>query len=391
MHIVAYEANPRRRLVCVGYGAVMESAESPVLPHYGNGCIDGVVPALLRGEANDWLPEPVKGSRCVVMLVLDGLGSAIIDENRSLLPELAAMDGGSITTVVPSTTATALTSLTTGLSPAEHGIVGYRQRAEGEVLNTLLWRTDSGRRPPEPFMVQRHTPFLGREVPVVTRSEFLTTGFTDVHLRGAPFMGWSTIAVLVEQCRALAAERRQLIYSYYPGVDTVAHEFGLHGPYFLAEISFADELVGRLLDVLSPDVTLLVTADHGQVHVGEGWLGLEPLGDLVASCSGEGRFRWVTAPRGGAAALSEAARERFGGDAWVMERDELLEGGWLGPKPASSNVRRRLGDVVLAAKGTAAFVDPQLPGEANLVGAHGSFTAAEMYVPLLAARGRASK
>ena len=39
---------------------------------------------------------------------------------------LAALRGGPITSVVPSTTATALTSLTVGVPPAEHGIVGYR-------------------------------------------------------------------------------------------------------------------------------------------------------------------------------------------------------------------------------------------------------------------------
>ena len=38
------------------------------------------------------------------------------------------MTGGPITSVVPSTTATALTSITTGLSPGEHGVVGLPHR-----------------------------------------------------------------------------------------------------------------------------------------------------------------------------------------------------------------------------------------------------------------------
>ena len=46
-----------------------------------------------------------------------------------------------------------------------------------------------------------------------------------------------------------------------------------------------------------------------------------------------------------------------------------------------------MGDVVLAAREPVAFVDPALPREARLVSAHGSLTAAEMLVPLLAARG----
>ncbi len=110
------------------------------------------------------------------------------------------MEGGPITTVVPATTASALTSITTGLAPAQHGILGYRMLVGGEVLNVLRWSVHGGGRPPDPFDVQRHTAFLGRPVPVVTKSEFRTTGFTEAHLRGGRFVGWHTTAALVEHC-----------------------------------------------------------------------------------------------------------------------------------------------------------------------------------------------
>ena len=44
------------------------------------------------------------------------------------------------------------------------------------VLNVLRWTVPGRGRPPDPFDVQRHAPFLGREVPVVTRTEFRDTG-----------------------------------------------------------------------------------------------------------------------------------------------------------------------------------------------------------------------
>ncbi len=116
------------------------------------------------------------------------------------MPTLRGMIGGPITTVVPSTTSTALTSITTGLAPAQHGIVGYRMLVGREVLNVLRWSTADGRRIPDPFDIQRHTAFMGRDVPAVTRAEFRTTGFTRAHLRGARFLGWHTTATLVELC-----------------------------------------------------------------------------------------------------------------------------------------------------------------------------------------------
>ena len=59
------------------------------------------------------------------------------------------------------------------------------------------------------------------------------------------------------------------LYAYYPGVDTVAHEFGLAPPYLDAELQFVDGLVGRFRDALPPEAALLVTADHGQMEVGD--------------------------------------------------------------------------------------------------------------------------
>jgi arylsulfatase A-like enzyme len=235
--------------------------------------------------------------------------------------------------------------------------------------------------------VQRHAPFLGRSVPVVTRSEFRSSGFTGAHLRDVPFEGWSTPAVLVERCRTLVAAGNPLVYSYYPGVDTVAHEFGLAAPYLAAELAFADELVGRLLDALAPEVALVVTADHGQVEVEE-WVDLAPLGPLVTGASGEGRFRWIEGPRGAGDELAAAAADAFGHQAWVRTREEVIEAGWLGPPHAGATHRRRLGDVALVPFAPVGFVDPAMPRERHLVGAHGSLTSAEMLVPLLAGRGR---
>ena len=61
---------------------------------------------------------------------------------------------------------------------------------------------------------------------------------------------------------------------------------------------------------------------------------------------------------------------------------ELLDEGWLGPDPRGP-ARRRVGDVVLAARDAVGFVDPTFPRETGLRSAHGSMTPpSEMLVPL---------
>jgi Type I phosphodiesterase / nucleotide pyrophosphatase len=360
----------------------------PVRPDYGGACITGLVPALVGAQPAPWLPPPVDGAAAVVLLLLDGLGWQAVESHPSELAVLRGLEGGPVTTVAPSTTASALTSLATGLAPSQHGIVGFRMRVDGSILNVLRWQPSGARGSPDPFRVQRHDAFLGRPVPVVTRSEFRHSAFTDAQLRGTRFVGWSTVSSLIVHCRRLVTAGERLVYAYYPGVDTIAHEHGLRSDFYRAELRAADALVSRLLDALPESAALLVTSDHGQLHIEpESWIKLPALEPLIGLQAGDARFRYLYAKRGAAAELAEAAHAEAGAHAWVLTREQLLDEGWLGPRPTGS-IGGRIGDVVLAARDPVGFVDPALPQEATLLAMHGSLTPDEMQVPLLAGRGR---
>jgi predicted AlkP superfamily pyrophosphatase or phosphodiesterase len=364
--------------------------DEPLRPDYDGAWVGALMPALLGGEVLPWLPEVAATAQSVVLLVLDGLGWSAVQQQRHALPTLAGMQGGPITAVVPSTTAAALTSISTGLAPAQHGMVGYRMRVCGVLLNVLRWKVTGGNAP-DPLRVQPVPPFLGRKVPVVTRADFRDGGFTAAHLRGSEFVGWQTTAILVEHVYRLVAAGRTFVYAYYDGVDKVAHAYGLVNGFMAAELAETDRLVGILLDRLPGDCALLVTADHGQVAAGKGdFISLSAIHHLVAAYAGESRFRFLYALPGAANELLAAARERFSDVAWVFARDELFDGGWLG-HGATTEIRRRVGDVVLAARAQVAFADPTNPRELSLVAHHGSLTPDEMLVPLLAARGRAER
>jgi len=366
----------------------MAPTQKPVLPHYGGGCLTSVVAALLDPPevVPDWLPEPAAHARQVVLLVLDGLGWDQLRQRPRLAPTLHGMVGTRITSVAPTTTATALTSLTTGLPPAVHGVVGYRvQVARGEVMNVLRWSTSRGDAreavPPEKF--QTHVAFANSGAPVVTRSEFATTGFTAAHLAGVRLHGWRVPSALPVEVRRLLGQGEPFVYAYYDGVDKVAHERGF-GEHYDAELIATDRLVADVADALPPGAVLVVTSDHGQVEVGSSIVELDDeLMGGVELLSGEGRFRWLHARPGAAGRLLEQARDRFAHLAWVRSREELVEEGWLGGSPAP-DIERRLGDVALIPFESVAFHDPSDAGEARMKCRHGSLTPAETWVPLLA-------
>lgn len=362
-------------------------SDEPLLPTYDGACISNVVPALLHAEgaAPAWLPAPAHEAERVVLLVVDGLGWNQLATRARKAPVLSGLAGGPITTVAPSTTATALTSITTGLPPGEHGVMGYRIAVHGEVLNVLRWSTAAGdaRQSIPPAKVQGHAPFGGHRPPAVTRTEFATSGFTGAHLDGARFTGFRTIGTLAAEVVRLSRAGEPFVYAYYEGLDKVSHEYGL-GYQYDEELVWIDRLVERLLDQLPTGTAVVVTADHGQVETGSNTMPLP--GELLSHVqmqSGEGRFRWLHARAGRATALREAAGDLLAEHAWVRSRDEAIAEGWYGPVVTDA-AAGRLGDVLLAAKGTIAFEDPADTGPYVLVGRHGSLTPDEMLVPLVA-------
>jgi hypothetical protein len=187
--------------------------------------------------------------------------------------------------------------------------------------------------------------------------------------------------------RRLVTAGERFVYAYYDGVDKVAHEYGLRDGFFPAELASTDRLVGDLLAILPPTAALVVTSDHGQVQFEE-WVTLEGVASRVTGYAGDGRFRYLYARPGGENDLMKAAEDLYGDRAWVLSRAQLVDEGWLGPEPPAGDVLPRLGDVALAARGHVAFADPTHPQETRLVAGHGSLTADEMLVPLLAGRGQ---
>jgi predicted AlkP superfamily pyrophosphatase or phosphodiesterase len=364
---------------------------TPLLPDFGGACLTGVVPGLLGhiyagAPLAEWMPAPVARAEQVVLLILDGLGSEQLNDRAGMAPVLTSGVGGPITSVAPSTTACALTSLATGRTPAEHGVVGYRVAHGDKVMNILQWTVDGVdvrmQEPAPAFQPCPAFPGAPGPVPVVTRHDFGPTGFTAAYLGNAELHRWHTPAGLVTGVRKLVAAGHRFVWAYYEGIDKVAHARGL-GEYYDDELVATDRLVADVLGALPRGAALVVTADHGQVEVGAS---VEVLGEKLMRnttvISGEGRFRWLHVRPGSVDEVAAVATDLYGDIAWVRTKAQMTEEGWLGGIP-SPTVAARLGDVALVPFAPTAFLDPADTGELRLLARHGSLTPAEMLVPLL--------
>ncbi|QLH24585.1 alkaline phosphatase family protein [Streptomyces sp. Rer75] len=380
------------------------------LPRYGTGSLADLLPAIAAGQEVPGLTSGLAlapADRVCVFLV-DGLGWELLRDHPAEAPFLTSLlstslngTGAPLTAGFPSTTATSLASVGTGLPPGAHGLPGYTvaDPATGQLMNQLRWQpwTDPHAWQPYPTVFQL-ADAAGVHTCQVSAPTFAETPLTKIALSGGTFHG----RLSGEERMDLAAEQlgaadRSLVYTYYSEVDGKGHRFGVDSAEWRDQLRYVDGLARRLAEQLPPRAVLYVTADHGMIDIPfdpESRLDFDTDWELragVALLGGEGRARHLYAVPGAAGDVLAVWREVVGERMWVASRDEAIEAGWFGPPGGTGGVDdrvyRRIGDIVAAARDDIAIVASETePKESAMVGLHGSMTPVEQLVPLLEVR-----
>ena len=368
--------------------------DEPVLPDYQRNCNADVLPSVCDGlsvpGAFDILG--LGESAQVAVIVVDGLGAEQLSAHGDLAPTLRDHHRRALTTVLPSTTAAALTSIGTGVTPLEHGLVGTSFSLAGDgsdILKPLNWGDE-----PSPNLVApvptwwSRAAAAGVRVSAVSARAYRRGGLTHAALGGAEYLPADTAG---ESSAAVSAQldsgARTLVYGYWSGLDRVAHVHGAGSPEYCDELQHVDLYVRTIADRLSPGQRLIVTSDHGVLNT------TEPVdvdsGEFrtdVHRLVGEPRMRMLHVRPGAQADVVARWRELLADGALVRTREQVLDEGWFGPRGAHHD--HRLGDVIVAALGelrlTAPGYDRVISG---LPGQHGSVSSAEMLVPLVVIEG----
>jgi Type I phosphodiesterase / nucleotide pyrophosphatase len=379
-----------------------------VIPAYGAGALSDVTPAVMTvlevpgGSEAIALPP----ARHVVLLVVDGLGWHLLRRYAADAPFLAGLTGGSITTGFPSTTATSLASIGTGLPPGGHGIVGLAfevgdMAGDRVAMNALGWATAGDGRPrdlrdrfvpedvqPVPTVFERLAAH-GVAVRVILPVPFVASGLTRAVLRGGEAWGVRALGDLAAAATGEPEADRTFRYAYHGDLDLIGHVYGPGTEPWRLQLTQVDQLARSIAGRLPADGLLLVTADHGMVHVDEPDRidadDRPELGEGVRLLAGEPRVRHVYAEPGAAAGVLARWQETLGGRATVLSRADAIAAGWFGP--VQPRVEPRIGDVVAACTGTTVVTRTgSEPVLSALTGQHGGLTEDEALVPLLRSR-----
>lgn len=341
-------------------------------------------------------PESLSNACHVVLWVVDGLGFDYLSRREGALRRHLR---GSMTSVFPSTTASAIPTFLTGLAPQQHGLTGWNMyfREVGAVVAPLPFRVRTGRHALReagvtPATLFGLTPLFDRlPLPchVVSPQQIVHSDF-NVALSGrAQRHGYATLDELVDSVAGLLrGEARSYIHAYWPQLDTLAHEFGVASAEVEAAYAALDAAFERLLDA-AHDSVVIVTADHGFIDAGD-TIDLDDhpaLRDtLLLPLCGEPRVAYAYVRSGRAGEFEDYVNARLADRVQLFRSDTLVQQGWLGPGAPHPALAGRLGDYVLVPRGNAILRD-WLQGEPRYthIGVHGGTSAAEMTVPLVVA------
>lgn len=318
-----------------------------------------------------------------------------------------------LTSVVPSTTCAALTTLWTGRSPAEHGILGYEifLKEYGLVANMIThapaaFEGSSGSLYRAGFQPERALPVptLGKdfENAGVEAHAFLhysigRSGLSRMHYDGIEkhmFAGLADLWIGVRDLAERSHERPRLIWVYYGGVDGASHRHGPDSERSRAEFDhFIHAMLQNFVGGFSPaarDQTLLIMlADHGQTPTP-----IDPRYDLhnhptlVRALhllpTGENRLAYLYPRPGRVKEVIEYFERTWPQSFNLIPSEKALAAGLFGPGPQALEAGDRLGDLIVVSMGGAYLW--WASKENPLLGRHGGLSAEEMLVPFMAVR-----
>ena len=340
----------------------------------------------------------------LVFVMLDGFGMNFV----GTLPEMSYVRRNlrlEMSAVFPTSTGPNLISIATGRWPGAHGNVGWHVFIPrfGERITSLLWqRTSDGGNLSE-------IGFAPQELLLAPMIEFghkrQYTHITEVGLAGSPWTaitsqdqtlgydhGDGAIGQVVEHVRGVLANAGgpTFTYIYWPDVDHTAHELGVTHPMTRRAVLSANALIEALGTEFAGQATVVATADHGHLDVGEDGYDVIPMDDplrdlLVGSPGGEQRIMFFHPRPGDLEGFADEFQTRFGARYSLVESSDAIDFGLMGPPQRVSAVsRERLGDYIAISRGRWAMSFPDDPASPGVMAStHGGITDSETRVPLI--------
>ena len=362
-----------------------------IWPHYDESIL-GIPNALLRhygaAAAHATLPTLdvllAKGYKNVVFIVFDGMGCDML---RANLPPDAFLNrhiAQDILSVCPSTTTAAITAFESGLSPLEHGWLGWScYFKEIDKCVDLFSSNDraTGQSAAVNHMANTHMPytFIGDKIKAAADDVTVSrvSPFSQTHYAGTVSEACTHIRTICRQ------PGRQFIYTYHNQPDYDMHDHGCYAEPIKQLMRRINSEVERLCNTLT-DTLVIISADHGLIDSAEANLDDYP---DISECltmppSVDSRCLSFFVKDGMADTFAARFNKQFSEDFILLTKAEALARGIFGTGTPHKKALDFIGDFVAVAAGTTRLIC----GATNphpFKAMHAGLTAQEMIVPLI--------
>ena len=368
-------------------GADLPRVGDPLITDVVAGGLASIDPALPGASAQAAASLGMEtGAHQLLLILVDGLGYELIEEYVGHTPTLRRVRGDvrSIHTVVPSTTAAAITAFGTGERPGATNMVGFSVAYGGTVMNLLAM--EGGPAPSEWQPVPTYFERLAAAdvaSAVVSPARFAGSGLTGAALRGARHVPAETLDERVSAAlRELRADT-PVVYLYWSEIDHAGHGSGVGSDSWIAHLEEFDAGLARLLRSLPAGVRTVMTADHGMINVDASQIvdvaSTPALREGVRVVAGETRAVHVHADAGRADEVEARWRDVLGESAWIVSGEAISA--LIGAGEGAALI----GDFLVLARGRGGVVDSRTQSASAIAmpGVHGSLTSTEMRIPVV--------
>ena len=368
-------------------GADLPRVGDPLITDVVAGGLATIDPALPGASAQAAASLGMEtGAHQLLLILVDGLGYELIEEYVGHTPTLRRVRGDvrSIHTVVPSTTAAAISAFGTGERPGATNMVGFSVAYRGTVMNLLAM--EGGPAPSEWQPVPTYFERLAAAdvaSAVVSPARFAGSGLTGAALRGARHVPAETLDERVSAALRELRAGTPVVYLYWSEIDHAGHGSGVGSDSWIANLEEFDAGLARLLRSLPAGVRTVMTADHGMINVDASQIvdvaSTPALREGVRIVAGETRAVHVHADAGRADEVEARWRDVLGESTWIVSGEAISA--LIGAGDGAAVI----GDFLVLARGRGGVVDSRTQSASAIAmpGVHGSLTSTEMRIPVV--------
>ena len=324
----------------------------------------------------------------VILLVVDGLGVKVLNDNLDSNAFLRKNQLETITSVFPSTTTNATMTLRTATPPSEHGWLGWALNFQDEkkiveiFLNQEYYTKEvlskgfsEKRLPFRPFYLKNG---IRADIQIYTA---LPPYITDNQIDNN-YVHYETKELFDNLNKICQKEGNKFIYAYLDEPDKGMHLYGTKSLYARQKLEQINQLTEEFISK-NPNTLLIITADHGHIDI-EGYIEIYK-DQAILACMAE---KFSLEPRACAFHLKPGFEQQFltafkkyQQDFELFKTSDLIERGVFGDE-IKVKQRSFLGDYIAVGKETNKILLFK-PDANRFVGHHTGLTKAEMDLPLI--------